>query len=49
MMSDTITPFDELLAAQTTLADAVEAVLAAQNALADATIALGEESGLLTV
>ena len=43
-MSDTITAFDELLAAQTTLADAVEAVQAAQSALADATVALGEEA-----
>ena len=47
-MSDTITPFDELLAAQTTLADAVEAVVAAQTILADATVALGQETGALT-
>ena len=46
-MSDTITPFDELLAAQTTLADAADAVAAAQSALADATVALGEETGQL--
>ena len=46
-MSDEITAFDEILAAQTALADAVEAVLAAQNDLADATVALGEETGQL--
>ena len=47
-MSDTITPFDELLAAQTALADGIEVLQAAQDVLADATVALGEETGQLT-
>jgi hypothetical protein len=40
--------FDELLGAQTALADAIEALQEAQTVLADATVELGEESGLLT-
>ena len=46
-MSEEITPFDEILAAQTALADAIEVLVAAQNMLADATVALGEQTGQL--
>lgn len=43
----TATAYDELLGAQTELADAIEALQAAQSGIADATVALGEATGLL--